>query len=71
MCLVSQTGKEMMQYVRSFTEWMGGTIAKEQEASVDPNNKNPGKRKRDEDDEDATNISLRLKWALFLPASSK
>lgn len=62
MCLVSHTGKEMVQYVRSFTEWMGGTITKEQEAAtLDPGNKNHGKRKRDEDDEDATNISLKLR----------
>lgn len=70
-CLLSRTGREMLTFVRSMMEWLGGTISKE-DVGVDPaDNKGGkgGKRRRPDDDgeEDALGaFALRFKWVLCI-----
>lgn len=54
-CLLSRTGREMLTFVRSMMEWLGGTVSKEDVGEDGSHNANKGnKRRRDEDgDEDA------------------
>ncbi|KAF9534723.1 beta-lactamase-like protein, partial [Crepidotus variabilis] len=52
-CLLSRTGREMLTFVRSMMEWLGGTISKEDVGEDGTNNrKNASKRKRDDDGEE-------------------
>ena len=53
-CLLSRTGREMLTFVRSMMEWLGGTISKEDVGVDASDNKNGkgGKRKRPDDDGD-------------------
>lgn len=50
-CLVSRTGREMLTFVRSMMEWLGGTISKE-DVGEEAGNTAGNKRKRDDDNED-------------------
>lgn len=50
-CLLSRTGREMLTFVRSMMEWMGGTISKE-DVGEDGGNSRHNKRRRDDDNED-------------------
>ena len=65
MCLVSRTGKEMLTFIRSMMEWLGGTLSKE-DIGEDGRGKSDGKRKRDDENEDEAlgALSLRFKYAL-------
>jgi len=65
-CLLSRTGREMLTFVRSMMEWLGGTISKEdvgEEGGNSRQNQN-NRRRRDEDgDEDALGaFALRFKY---------
>ena len=53
-CLLSRTGREMLTFVRSMMEWLGGTISKEDVGVDTTDNKGGkgGKRKRPDDDGD-------------------
>lgn len=70
-CLLSRTSREMLTFVRSMMEWLGGTISKEDVGADE--GKNKGKRKRDDDnDEEALGaFALRFKHLEFFnnPAS--
>ncbi|THH16445.1 hypothetical protein EW146_g4205 [Bondarzewia mesenterica] len=67
-CLLSRTGREMLTFVRSMMEWLGGTVSKEdvgEEATG--SGRSRGKRKRDDDgDDDAVGaFALRFKHLEF------
>ena len=64
-CLVSRTGREMLTFVRSMMEWMGGTISKE-DVGVESGDKNGNKRRRedDHDDEALGAFALRFRFVL-------
>ncbi|KAK7695750.1 hypothetical protein QCA50_000387 [Cerrena zonata] len=69
-CLLSRTGREMLTFVRSMMEWLGGTISKEDVGVDATDNKGGkgGKRKRPDDDgdEDALGaFALRFKHLEF------
>ncbi|KAJ7228484.1 beta-lactamase-like protein [Mycena pura] len=69
-CLLSRTGSEMLTFVRSMMEWLGGTVSKEdvgEDGSHKPSRHNH--RRRDEDgDEDAVGaFALRFKYLEFFP----
>lgn len=69
-CLLSRTGREMLTFVRSMMEWLGGTVSKEDVGEDGSNNANKGnKRRRDEDgDEDALGaFALRFRHLEFFP----
>ncbi|TRM68110.1 beta-lactamase-like protein [Schizophyllum amplum] len=69
-CLVSRTGREMLTFVRSMMEWLGGTISKEDVGEDGTNGRRGNKRKRaDEDvDEDALGaFALRFQHLEFFP----
>ncbi|KDR83941.1 hypothetical protein GALMADRAFT_236445 [Galerina marginata CBS 339.88] len=71
-CLLSRTGREMLTFVRSMMEWLGGTISKEdvgEEGTNSRQNQNANKRRRDDDnDEDALGaFALRFKHLEFFP----
>lgn len=54
-CLLSKTGQEMLTFVRSMMEWLGGTVSKEDVGAEgqDGGRSNKGsKRKRDDDADD-------------------
>jgi cleavage and polyadenylation specificity factor subunit 2 len=61
-CLLSRTGREMLTFVRSMMEWLGGTVSKE-DVGVETSGKRNNKRRRDEDaDEEAIGaFALRFK----------
>jgi hypothetical protein len=61
-CLLSRTGDEMLAFVRSMMEWLGGTVSKE-DVGEEGTGKYPQKRKRDDgNDEDALGaFALRFK----------
>lgn len=68
-CLLSRTSREMLTFVRSMMEWLGGTISKEdvgEEGNNSRQNQN-NRRRRDEDgDEDALGaFALRFKCVYF------
>ncbi|KAF8261769.1 beta-lactamase-like protein [Lactarius quietus] len=67
-CLLSRTGREMLTFVRSMMEWLGGTVSKE-DVGEDPSGKRSSKRKRDEDAEDEAigALALRFKHLEFFP----
>ncbi|KAI0315379.1 beta-lactamase-like protein [Amylostereum chailletii] len=70
-CLLSRTGREMLTFVRSMMEWLGGTVSKE-DVGEDANasSRNRGKRKRDDDadDEALGAFALRFKHLEFFPS---
>ncbi|KAI5124953.1 hypothetical protein M0805_007380 [Coniferiporia weirii] len=63
-CLVSRTGREMLTFVRSMMEWLGGTISKEDvgEEGGDGHNR---RRKDDNDDEALGALALRFRHLEF------
>src|ERR1700722_2166655 len=63
-CLLSRTGREMLTFVRSMMEWLGGTVSKE-DVGEDGEGKVQTKRKRDDEgDEEALGaFALRFKYA--------
>ncbi|KAH7887585.1 beta-lactamase-like protein [Phlebopus sp. FC_14] len=50
-CLLSRNGREMLTFVRSMMEWVGGTVSKE-DVGVDGSGKTGNKRRRGDDDAD-------------------
>lgn len=50
-CLLSRTGREMLTFVRSMMEWLGGTISKE-DVGEDGTNHGRDRRRRDEDNDE-------------------
>ena len=66
-CLLSRTGEEMLTFVRSMMEWLGGTVNKE-DVGMDgskPHGKS-GKRKRDDHDDEAIGaFALRFRHLEF------
>ncbi|KAF7355476.1 Cleavage and polyadenylation specificity factor subunit 2 [Mycena sanguinolenta] len=74
-CLLSRTGNEMLTFVRSMMEWLGGTVSKEdvgEEGNTTNNNRSRNQRRRggDEDgDEEAAlgAFALRFKYLEFFP----
>lgn len=67
-CLLSRTGREMLTFVRSMMEWLGGTISKE-DVGDEGNRRHQHRRRRDEEDEgDALGaLALRFKYLEFFP----
>ncbi|KAH8982822.1 beta-lactamase-like protein [Lactarius akahatsu] len=67
-CLLSRTGREMLTFVRSMMEWLGGTVSKE-DVGEDTSGKRNTKRKRDEEAEDEAigALALRFKHLEFFP----
>ncbi|KIY49386.1 hypothetical protein FISHEDRAFT_41247 [Fistulina hepatica ATCC 64428] len=69
-CFLSKTGKEMLTFVRSMMEWMGGTISKE-DVGEDGTGKRQqnNKRKRDDDGDDEAlgAFALRFPHLEFFP----
>lgn len=65
-CLLSRNGREMLTFVRSMMEWLGGTVSKE-DVGVDGSGRTGGTRRRrgDEDaDEEALGaFALRFRYA--------
>ncbi|KAJ3538582.1 hypothetical protein NM688_g6496 [Phlebia brevispora] len=51
-CLLSRTGQEMLTFVRSMMEWLGGTVSKEDVGAEQDGNKKGHKRKRDDDNDE-------------------
>ncbi|KAF7352630.1 Cleavage and polyadenylation specificity factor subunit 2 [Mycena venus] len=47
-CLLSRTGSEMLTFVRSMMEWLGGTVSKEDVGEEGNNNNNRSRRDRDQ-----------------------
>ncbi|KAJ6598875.1 beta-lactamase-like protein [Mycena vulgaris] len=69
-CLLSRTGSEMLTFVRSMMEWLGGTVSKEDVGEDGNNNRSRhNQRRRDDDgDEDAMGaFALRFKHLEFFP----
>ncbi|KAI0082444.1 hypothetical protein K474DRAFT_1611456 [Panus rudis PR-1116 ss-1] len=62
-CLLSRTGGEMLTFVRSMMEWLGGTINKE-DVGAEPQDGKSGrhKRKRDDDADDDALGALALRF---------
>jgi cleavage and polyadenylation specificity factor subunit 2 len=62
-CLLSRTGDEMLAFVRSMMEWLGGTVSKEDVGEEGTGARQQQKRKRDDgNDEDALGaFALRFK----------
>ncbi|TFK71797.1 hypothetical protein BDN72DRAFT_764406 [Pluteus cervinus] len=66
-CLLSRTGREMLTFVRSMMEWLGGTVSKE-DVGEEGNARRESKRKRDDGEEDALGaLALRFKHLEFFP----
>ncbi|KAH9998248.1 beta-lactamase-like protein [Russula vinacea] len=67
-CLLSRTGREMLTFVRSMMEWLGGTVSKE-DVGEETSGKRNNKRRRDDDaDEEAIGaFALRFKHLEFFP----
>ena len=68
-CLLSRTGREMLTFVRSMMEWLGGTISKEDvgEDGTGGRSQQQNKRKRDDDgDEDALG-AFALRFRCIIP----
>lgn len=52
-CLISRTGQEMLTFVRSMMEWLGGTVSKEDVGAEGQDGKaNKHKRRRDDDNDE-------------------
>ncbi|KZT13019.1 uncharacterized protein LAESUDRAFT_719328 [Laetiporus sulphureus 93-53] len=68
-CLLSRTGREMLTFVRSMMEWLGGTVSKEDVGEDGTSGGKGNKRRRDDDnDEDALGaFALRFRHLEFFP----
>ncbi|KAF9268160.1 hypothetical protein L218DRAFT_918519 [Marasmius fiardii PR-910] len=69
-CLLSRSATEMLTFVRSMMEWLGGTISKEDVGEDGTGNRHDRKRKRgdEEGDEEALGaFALRFKYLEFFP----
>ncbi|KAJ6515698.1 beta-lactamase-like protein [Mycena sanguinolenta] len=73
-CLLSRTGNEMLTFVRSMMEWLGGTVSKEDvgEEGNNTNNRSRNQRRRGGDDDDGEEtalgaFALRFKYLEFFP----
>jgi cleavage and polyadenylation specificity factor subunit 2 len=69
-CLLSRTGREMLTFVRSMMEWLGGTISKEDVGEEGNRRQDRNKRRRDDDNEveEALGaLALRFKHLEFFP----
>ncbi|KAJ7683990.1 beta-lactamase-like protein [Mycena rosella] len=70
-CLLSRTGSEMLTFVRSMMEWLGGTVSKEDVGEDGNNNRSRHHQRRrgdDDGDEDAMGaFALRFKHLEFFP----
>ncbi|KIM46373.1 hypothetical protein M413DRAFT_17042 [Hebeloma cylindrosporum] len=68
-CLLSRTGREMLTFVRSMMEWLGGTISKEDVGEEGTNSRhNQGnKRRRDDDNEEDALGAFALRHLEFFP----
>ena len=51
-CLLSRTGREMLTFVRSMMEWLGGTISKEDVGEDGTGRGGRDRRRRDDDNDD-------------------
>ncbi|RDB22774.1 Cleavage and polyadenylation specificity factor subunit 2 [Hypsizygus marmoreus] len=69
-CFLSRTGREMLTFVRSMMEWLGGTVSKEDVGEEGTGGRQTHKRKRDEEgEEDALGaLALRFKHLEFFPS---
>ncbi|OJA09308.1 hypothetical protein AZE42_03126 [Rhizopogon vesiculosus] len=69
-CLLSRNGREMLTFVRSMMEWLGGTVSKE-DVGVDGSGRTGGTRRRrgdeDADDEALGAFALRFRYLEFFP----
>ncbi|KIJ70136.1 hypothetical protein HYDPIDRAFT_77405 [Hydnomerulius pinastri MD-312] len=66
-CLLSRNGREMLTFVRSMMEWVGGTVSKE-DVGVDGSGKTGNKRRRGDDDADDEALgafALRFRYLEF------
>ncbi|KAG6812985.1 hypothetical protein H0H92_014916 [Tricholoma furcatifolium] len=69
-CLLSRSGREMLTFVRSMMEWLGGTVSKEDVGEEGTGSRQANKRKRNDDDgeEEALGaFALRFKHLEFFP----
>ncbi|KAG6821557.1 hypothetical protein H0H93_000066 [Arthromyces matolae] len=69
-CLLSRSGREMLTFVRSMMEWLGGTVSKEDVGEEGTSNRHSNKRKRNDDDADEEALgafALRFKHLEFFP----
>ncbi|KAG6833930.1 hypothetical protein H0H87_007941 [Tephrocybe sp. NHM501043] len=69
-CLLSRSGREMLTFVRSMMEWLGGTVSKEDVGEEGTGNRQANKRKRNDDDGDDEALgafALRFKHLEFFP----
>lgn len=69
-CFLSRTASEMLTFVRSMMEWLGGTVSKEDVGEDGTGGRQDHKRKRDDDgDEDALGaFALRFRHLEFFPS---
>jgi cleavage and polyadenylation specificity factor subunit 2 len=62
-CLMSRTGREMLTFVRSMMEWLGGTISKEDVGVEERRRFNKRARDDDDDGDDALGaFALRFRY---------
>ncbi|KAF9028442.1 hypothetical protein BDZ89DRAFT_1066090 [Hymenopellis radicata] len=70
-CFLSRSASEMLTFVRSMMEWLGGTVSKEDVGEEGTGGRHDNKRKRagdDDGDEDALGaFALRFKHLEFFP----
>ncbi|KAI0637983.1 beta-lactamase-like protein [Trametes polyzona] len=68
-CLLSRTGREMLTFVRSMMEWLGGTISKEDVGEDGTGHGGRDRRRRDEDNDDEAlgAFALRFRHLEFFP----
>ncbi|KAL7282245.1 hypothetical protein ACG7TL_003714 [Trametes sanguinea] len=64
-CLLSRTGREMLTFVRSMMEWLGGTISKEDVGEDGTRHGGRDRRRRDDDDNDDALGAFALRFRLF------
>ena len=69
-CLLSRNAREMLTFVRSMMEWVGGTVSKE-DVGVDGSGKTGTKRRRGDDEADDEALgafALRFKYVhIYFP----
>ncbi|KAI9001367.1 beta-lactamase-like protein [Trametes punicea] len=68
-CLLSRTGREMLTFVRSMMEWLGGTISKEDVGEDGSRHSGRDRRRRDDDHDDEAlgAFALRFRHLEFFP----
>ncbi|KAI0332393.1 hypothetical protein GY45DRAFT_1320888 [Cubamyces sp. BRFM 1775] len=68
-CLLSRTGREMLTFVRSMMEWLGGTISKEDVGEDGTGRGGRDRRRRDDDNDDEAlgAFALRFRHVEFFP----